>query len=328
MPQRYYLGRSDESIKVDMNSDTFQERKKTLMKNNLEIREVETKLNSNWLRPNIKEKDIDEVRCEGKDKRKWAERKEVSTSKGLRQVDPLSPLSLSNLFQICGEGLSTLMRLTRRKGKLKGVKASQSGPSISHLLFADELTNSNKRKCRKEIISNTFTMVDAGKILRLPLDAIPQEDEITLGNSFQKQKRNSDCLQSDHTENVDSTFAAEAHSCLEAHVHRTTNTLVDIIATESLKQRRGLYLERAVPRHAVKTLEDEWVREPDLALGALGKVKPSGNYGGITDGTGIELPEEAVYFILGVLKVVSWHHLACVMTYLADYSLGILLAVL
>ncbi|MBA0688539.1 hypothetical protein Goari_006316 [Gossypium aridum] len=47
------------------------------------------------------------------------------------------------------------------------------------------------------------------------------------------------------------------------HVHRTTNTLADIIATESLKQRRGFYLEEAVPRHAVKTLEGEWVREPD-----------------------------------------------------------------
>ncbi|MBA0556477.1 hypothetical protein Golob_026574 [Gossypium lobatum] len=67
MPQQYYLGRSDEGKKVNLNSDTFQERKKTPMKDNLEIIEVETKLNSNWLRPNIKEKDIDKVRCEGKE---------------------------------------------------------------------------------------------------------------------------------------------------------------------------------------------------------------------------------------------------------------------
>ncbi|MBA0753176.1 hypothetical protein Gogos_021948, partial [Gossypium gossypioides] len=74
-------------------------------------------------------------------------------------------------------------------------------------------------------------------------------------------------------ENVNSAFAAEAHACLGAkefksikfqHVHRTANTLADIIATESLKQRGGFYLEGAAPRYAVKTLEDEWVREPDL----------------------------------------------------------------
>ncbi|MBA0711498.1 hypothetical protein Golax_010671 [Gossypium laxum] len=182
MPQRYYLGRSDEGIKVNLNSDTFQERKKTPMKDNLEIIEVETKLNSNWLRPNIKEKDIDKVQCE-------------------------------------------------------------------------ELTNSNKRKWRKEIISNTFTMVDAGKILRLPLDAIPQEDEdrleengltkapirdswvlpsgedikinfdagfnrdfFRLRSGIVSRNKRGRVIASRATihENVDSTFAAEAHSCLEA----------------------------------------------------------------------------------------------------------------
>ncbi|MBA0586150.1 hypothetical protein Gorai_016900, partial [Gossypium raimondii] len=70
MPQHYYLGRSDEGIEGNINSNTFQKRKKTLVKDNLEIREVETKLNSNWLRPNIpniKEKNMDKVRCEGKE---------------------------------------------------------------------------------------------------------------------------------------------------------------------------------------------------------------------------------------------------------------------
>ncbi|KAK5770923.1 hypothetical protein PVK06_047086 [Gossypium arboreum] len=42
----------------------------------------------------------------------------------LRQGDPLSPF----LFLICGDGLSSLMRLAMREGLLRGVKASRSGP--------------------------------------------------------------------------------------------------------------------------------------------------------------------------------------------------------
>ncbi|KAA3479865.1 reverse transcriptase [Gossypium australe] len=52
----------------------------------------------------------------------------------LRQGDPLSPF----LFLICGEGLSSLMRLTQREENFKGVKASRRGPQISHLLFEDD----------------------------------------------------------------------------------------------------------------------------------------------------------------------------------------------
>ncbi|MBA0670213.1 hypothetical protein Goklo_000079, partial [Gossypium klotzschianum] len=83
MPQRYYLGRSDEGIEGNMNSNTFQKRKKTPVKDNLEIREVETKLNSNWLRPNIKEKDIDKVQCEGKEECN----EEISLSQSLIRIE-------------------------------------------------------------------------------------------------------------------------------------------------------------------------------------------------------------------------------------------------
>ncbi|KAA3478183.1 reverse transcriptase [Gossypium australe] len=57
-----------------------------------------------------------------------------SPKRGLRQGDPLSPF----LFLICGEGLSSLIRLAQKEENLKGVRASRRGPQISHLLFVDD----------------------------------------------------------------------------------------------------------------------------------------------------------------------------------------------
>lgn len=62
------------------------------------------------------------------------QRESFTPSRGLRQGDPLSPF----LFLICGEGLSTLMKLVMRKGSIKRAKASRLGSTISHLLFADD----------------------------------------------------------------------------------------------------------------------------------------------------------------------------------------------
>jgi hypothetical protein len=55
-------------------------------------------------------------------------------SKGLRQGDPLSPY----LFLFCVEGFSALLRQAQRINDLKGVKFGSQGPTITHLLFADD----------------------------------------------------------------------------------------------------------------------------------------------------------------------------------------------
>lgn len=55
-------------------------------------------------------------------------------SRGLRQGDTLSP----NLFLLCVEGLSCLIRKSADEGKLKGCSIQVQAPSVTHLIFADD----------------------------------------------------------------------------------------------------------------------------------------------------------------------------------------------
>lgn len=58
----------------------------------------------------------------------------IKPERGIRQGDPLSPF----LFILCAEALVNILNKVERNGNLHGVKASDSGPKVHHLLFADD----------------------------------------------------------------------------------------------------------------------------------------------------------------------------------------------
>ncbi|KAG7599261.1 Ribonuclease H-like superfamily [Arabidopsis suecica] len=59
---------------------------------------------------------------------------QIHPTRGLRQGDPLSPY----LFLFCAEVLSQMLSKAECERRLHGIKLAMNGPSISHLLFADD----------------------------------------------------------------------------------------------------------------------------------------------------------------------------------------------
>ncbi|KAL4375950.1 hypothetical protein GQ457_02G034330 [Hibiscus cannabinus] len=59
---------------------------------------------------------------------------EFTPQRGLRQGDPLSPF----LFLLCMQGLSAALQAEQVAGNIRGIRASQQGPRINHLFYADD----------------------------------------------------------------------------------------------------------------------------------------------------------------------------------------------
>lgn len=78
----------------------------------------------------------------------------IKPTRGLRQGDPLSPY----IFVLCVERLGHWIDQKVREGKWKALKASRSGPKVSHIFLANDLmlyseASEEQVVCVKEILN-------------------------------------------------------------------------------------------------------------------------------------------------------------------------------
>lgn len=86
------------------------------------------------------------------------------SSRGIRQGDPLSPA----LFTIFFDLMSQILNKAEGEGRIKGIKVSNVGPVITHLMYADDLVIYGRAHARKLLKSwNALTFSARGHDVNL-----------------------------------------------------------------------------------------------------------------------------------------------------------------
>ena len=104
----------------------------------------------------------------------------IVPERGIRQGDPMSPY----LFILCAEVLSHMLKQAEATRHIQGLKISDQGPAITHLLFADDslfFTLANDKSCKA--IQKILTQYEqiSGQAINL------RKSSITFGSRVKAQ---------------------------------------------------------------------------------------------------------------------------------------------
>ncbi|KAG7588745.1 Reverse transcriptase domain [Arabidopsis suecica] len=95
----------------------------------------------------------------------------IKPERGIRQGDPLSPL----LFVLCTEALIHFLKKANSEGKAAGIQFNNAGPSVNHLLFADDtllICKANKEECEEMLNCLSKYEAVSGQMINVDKSAI------------------------------------------------------------------------------------------------------------------------------------------------------------
>jgi len=102
--------------------------------------------------------------------------------RGIRQGDPLSPF----LFVICTEALTHILNQAERCGKITGIRFNDAGPSVNHLLFADDtliICKASQEECSQIMHCLSQYGHISGQMINV------EKSSVTFGNKIEAETK-------------------------------------------------------------------------------------------------------------------------------------------